>query len=73
VLHHFFTTDTLEPFVVQTVNCGEDADTTGAIAGMLGGALYGVGEIPLRWLYKLDSKVQGLVRAQVEALLHLAG
>jgi ADP-ribosyl-[dinitrogen reductase] hydrolase len=73
VLHFLFTTDSLEELVVQTVNCGEDADTTGAIAGMLGGALYGEAAIPRRWLYKLDSNVQGLIRAQVEGLLRLSG
>lgn len=49
VLHHLFTTDSFESLLVETVNCGED----GAIAGMLGGALYGLEAIPERWLEKL--------------------
>lgn len=73
VLHCFFATDSFEALLIETVNHGEDADTTGAIAGMLGGACYGVDAIPTRWLYKLDSNVQGLIRAQVEGLLKLSG
>ncbi len=72
VLHHFFTTDAFESLLIQTVNQGEDADTTGAIAGMLGGALYGMSSIPKRWLEKLDPKVLSEIKLQTEALLRLA-
>jgi len=72
VLHHFFITDSFETLVVDTVNRGEDADTTGAIVGMLGGALYGAGAIPRRWLNKLDMKVVTEIQWQVEGLLRLA-
>lgn len=73
VLHQFFLTDSFETLVVETVNCGEDADTTGAIAGMLGGALYGARAIPRRWLDKLESAVVAEIRLQVQGLLNLAG
>lgn len=69
VLHHFFATDSFESCVVETVNRGEDADTTGAIAGMLAGALYGEQAIPMRWLDKL--KVADEIRDQVDGLLRL--
>jgi ADP-ribosyl-[dinitrogen reductase] hydrolase len=72
VLHNFFNTDTFETLVVDTVNCGEDADTTGAIAGMLGGAMYGAGAIPRRWVHKLETKVVSEIRQQVGGLLRLA-
>jgi ADP-ribosyl-[dinitrogen reductase] hydrolase len=72
VLHHFFITDSFETLVVDTVNRGEDADTTGAIAGMLGGALYGAGAIPKRWLNKLEIKVVSEIRLQVSELLRLS-
>lgn len=72
VLHHFFISDSFEALVVGTVNRGEDADTTGAIAGMLGGALYGASAIPVRWISKLEPQVRTEIRAQVAGLLHLA-
>lgn len=71
VLHHFFNTGSFESLVVDTVNCGEDADTTGAIAGMLGGALYGAGAIPARWMDKLEPQVVFEIRRQVFELLRL--
>lgn len=72
VLHHFFNTDSFESLVVATVNCGEDADTTGAIAGMLGGAMYGANAIPKRWLDKLEPKVVTEIQRQTENLLQLS-
>jgi len=72
VLHHLFTTDSFESLLVETVNCGEDADTTGAIAGMLGGALYGLEAIPERWLEKLELHVVSEIKLQVGELLGLA-
>ncbi len=72
VLHHFFYTDTFEDCVVETVNCGEDADTTGALAGMLAGARYGAKAIPVRWQEKLDQSVIQLIQLQVDGLLRLS-
>lgn len=72
VLHHFFHTDNFESCVVETVNCGEDADTTGALAGMLAGALYGAEAIPSRWLERLDYHVVKEIEYQVAGLLRLA-
>jgi ADP-ribosyl-[dinitrogen reductase] hydrolase len=69
VLHHFFYTDSLESCIVECVNRGDDADTTGAIAGMLAGALYGAGAVPARWLKKLDPLVQQEVTVQVDYFL----
>ncbi len=72
VLHHFFYTDNFEECVVDTVNRGEDADTTGALAGMLAGARYGAEAIPRRWLEKLDAGILGQIEEQVDGLLRLA-
>jgi ADP-ribosyl-[dinitrogen reductase] hydrolase len=69
VLHYYFQSDCIETCVVDTVNQGGDADTTGAIAGMLAGATYGAGDIPSRWLRKLDPKVQQEIREQTDGLL----
>jgi ADP-ribosyl-[dinitrogen reductase] hydrolase len=72
VLHHFFFTDNFEDCLIETVSCGEDADTTGAIVGMLAGALYGVEAIPKRWIDKLDSAVRAEIEHQAIALLEHA-
>jgi len=57
VCHYFFRSRSFEECVVSTVNQGGDADTTGAIAGGLAGAYYGLEEIPRRWLKKLDKRL----------------
>ena len=41
--------ESFEDAIVQAVNLGGDADTIGAIAGGLAGAIYGCSEIPERW------------------------
>ncbi len=72
VLHFYFTTDSFSDCVVQTVNQGGDADTTGALAAMLAGATYGTAAIPARWLAKLDKTVEAEIRRQVPRLLAIA-
>jgi ADP-ribosyl-[dinitrogen reductase] hydrolase len=57
VFHWFFRGRNFEECLVGTVNQGADADTTGAICGMLAGAYYGLEGIPSRWQSKLDKKV----------------
>lgn len=69
--HGFFSTDSLESCIVTTVNLGGDADTTGAIAGMLAGALYGPEQLPQRWLDTLDPDITATIRAMVPELLAL--
>ncbi|MDZ4253781.1 MAG: ADP-ribosylglycohydrolase family protein, partial [Sulfuritalea sp.] len=58
-----------EPCLVDVVNRGGDADTTGAIAGMLAGAMYGREALPRRWLQALDPAVREACRAQARDLL----
>jgi ADP-ribosyl-[dinitrogen reductase] hydrolase len=53
VFHWFFKGGSFEECLVGTVNQGADADTTGAICGMLAGAYYGMESIPKRWLKKM--------------------
>jgi ADP-ribosyl-[dinitrogen reductase] hydrolase len=72
VFHCFFSTHSFEECLIQTVNFGEDADTTGAIVGMLAGALYGVDAIPKRWLKKLDKDVKSEIEMQTQQLLKSA-
>lgn len=49
----FFNTDSYAGAVLAAVNLGEDADTTGAIAGQLAGAYYGASAIPAEWAAQL--------------------
>jgi len=72
VLHFYFATDSFGSCLVEVVNQGGDADTTGAIAGMIAGATYGVSDIPPFWLQKLDARVALEIREQVPALLAIA-
>ncbi|MDD5249459.1 MAG: ADP-ribosyl-[dinitrogen reductase] hydrolase [Rhodocyclaceae bacterium] len=68
VLQALMETDGFEACLVDVTNRGGDADTTGAIAGMLAGAHYGVEAIPARWLRGLDPLVREKCRAQARAL-----
>ncbi len=72
VLHCYFNTDSFGACLIETVNQGGDADTTGAIAGMLAGATYGMAALPRDWLDRLDHVVVAEIRAQVPALLALS-
>jgi ADP-ribosyl-[dinitrogen reductase] hydrolase len=58
-----------EAGVVDVVNRGGDADTTGAIAGMLLGALEGSPDLPPAWLAGLDPRVRAACAAQAAALI----
>jgi ADP-ribosyl-[dinitrogen reductase] hydrolase len=72
VLQAFFTTDSFEDCLTDVVNRGGDADTTGAIAGMLAGARYGMEAIPKRWLKALDQGVSEQCSFQANALIRMA-
>jgi ADP-ribosyl-[dinitrogen reductase] hydrolase len=71
VLHYFFSTDSFESCLIATVNQGEDADTTGALVGMLAGAKYGLQQIPERWLNQLDQQVAHQIHRQTTELIRL--
>lgn len=64
VLQALLETDNFESCLVDVTNRGGDADTTGAIAGMLAGALYGLDAIPPRWLRGLDAAAREACRTQ---------
>ncbi len=72
VFQALFATASFEDCLVDVVNRGGDADTTGAIAGMLAGARYGLDAIPPRWLRKLDEGARTRCEAQAQALVRLA-
>ena len=49
----FWNTDNFRDCILMAANFGQDADTTAAIAGQVGGAYYGESGIPVGWLEKL--------------------
>lgn len=72
VFHYLFTTSSFEECLIGVVNQGGDADTTGAIAGMIAGAFYGLDELPDRWLRKLDPQVRQEVDDTAVRLVRLS-
>ena len=70
VFHWFFRGKSFEECLVGTVNQGADADTTGAICGMLAGAYYGMDAIPRRWIKKIDGKVLDDVQSSALKLVN---
>ena len=49
----FAGTASFEEAVLRAVNLGDDADTVGAVAGQIAGAVYGVKGVPERWTDRL--------------------
>lgn len=72
VFHFLFTTADFEECLVGVVNQGGDADTTGAIAGMIAGALYGEESLPKHWLKKLNRTVRTDIEQLTPQLLTMA-
>ena len=69
VFQSLLETGDFESCLVEVTNRGGDADTTGAIAGMLAAALYGPESIPVRWRKALDPKIRDACRAQARELV----
>jgi len=72
VLHHFFTHRDFETALIATVNLGDDADTTGALVGMLAGAACGARALPSAWLRRLEATTVRAINEQTSALLALS-
>lgn len=72
VLHYFSQHQDFEAALIATVNQGEDADTTGALVGMLAGARCGASRLPQRWLSRLQVDVVRSITEQTQALLALS-
>jgi ADP-ribosyl-[dinitrogen reductase] hydrolase len=58
--------------LIDVVNRGGDADTTGAILGMILGALHGTQALPKRWLKKLDPATRAACEPQAAQLIAFA-
>lgn len=72
VLQSFIDTNNFRDCLIDVVNRGGDADTTGAIAGMIAGAYYGLPEIPDEWLSVIDPDIRACCRNQAMSILGLA-
>ncbi|MBK9219949.1 MAG: ADP-ribosyl-[dinitrogen reductase] hydrolase [Uliginosibacterium sp.] len=64
--------DSYETALIDVVNRGGDADTTGAIAGTIMGALHGEQALPTRWLRELDAAAYRRCTEQADALIERA-
>jgi ADP-ribosyl-[dinitrogen reductase] hydrolase len=71
VFQAFFGAPTFMECLIDVVNRGGDADTTGAIAGMLAGAQYGHAALPNTWLTMLEPHTRQACTAQARALMAL--
>lgn len=72
VLHFVSAHEDFEDAVVATVNQGDDADTTGALVGMLAGARCGASRLPWRWVSRLQPATLRAITDQTSGLLALA-
>jgi ADP-ribosyl-[dinitrogen reductase] hydrolase len=72
VFQAFFDTNTFEECLIEAVNRGGDADTTGAIAGMIAGACYGRDAIPEHWAGTLETPTRQACEKQARELLALS-
>ena len=72
VLQALFDTDAFESCLIDVVNRGGDADTTGAIAGMVAGAVYGRAAVPARWVDAVDPEIIHACEEQARALIRLS-
>ncbi|HSJ81444.1 MAG TPA: ADP-ribosyl-[dinitrogen reductase] hydrolase [Thiobacillus sp.] len=69
VFQAFFGSAGFRECLINVVNRGGDADTTGAIAGMLAGALYGRAALPKPWLAALEPRTRQACELQAGALV----
>jgi ADP-ribosyl-[dinitrogen reductase] hydrolase len=69
VLFFFFNTPDFESCLIGVVNAGGDADTNGALAGMLAAPFYGLDSIPQRWLKKMDRTIIADITRQTRQLI----
>jgi len=72
VLHSLSVGADFEQAVITAVNQGDDADTTGALVGMLAGAECGAAALPARWLQRLQPDTVRAITQQTRDLLALA-
>lgn len=52
----FLNSTSFKECIISSTNIGNDTDTIGAIVGSMAGIIYGISEIPKKWLDKLQRK-----------------
>lgn len=72
VFQALIATNSFEAAMIDVVNRGGDADTTGAILGMIAAPLYGQECIPKRWIRTLEKETAQACRSQAIALVSLS-
>ena len=72
VLHCVSSHAEFEPALLAAVNQGDDADTTGALVGMLAGARCGARGLPRDWVARLKPDVRRAITEQTAALVALS-
>lgn len=72
VFHYLFSTASFEECLTGIVNQGGDADTTGAIGGMIAGAFYGTEALPKKWLKKLNPATRADIEVMSRELVRLS-
>lgn len=72
VFDAFLSTTCFESCLVDVVNRGGDADTTGAVAGMIAGAFYGMDQIPETWLNAINRSILDEFMEQAELLIEIS-
>ena len=66
----FYRSNTFEKGALLAANLGDDSDTTATVFGQLGGAFYGVDDIPSGWLAKLT--MREFITEMADSLLALS-
>lgn len=68
----FQTTTNFEDCIITAINRGHDSDTTGAVAGMIAGAIYGFNAIP-RWMVEQLQWVDEIIFQAIKLKLGKVG
>jgi ADP-ribosyl-[dinitrogen reductase] hydrolase len=60
-LHCVWTTDSFREAVLKCINMRGDADSVGAVAAQIAGAIYGVSAIPKNWIQCVQKWGKGAI------------
>ena len=69
-LHCLWSTNTFKEALIKVVNLRGDADSVGSVTGQLAGGLYGVYEIPEKWIEYVQQWDNGDIALAAHLLFH---